>query len=65
MLEKYGKTAQQATRKKWSHVDYLANLIAGEATSRWDRSIQRRITMACFPVIKTLEQFSWNWLKNH
>ena len=63
MLEKYEKTAQQATHKKWSHIDYLTNLIAGEAAARWDRSIERRITMARFPVIKTLEQFRWSWPK--
>ena len=63
MREQYDKTAQQASRKKWSHIDYLSNLIAGEAASRWDRSIQRRITMARFPVIKTLEQFCWSWPK--
>ena len=64
ILEQYEKTAQQATRKKWSHVDYLTNLIAGEAASRWDRSIQRRIAMARFPVIKTVEQFKWSWPTN-
>lgn len=63
MLEKYEKTAQQATHKKWSHIDYLTNLIAGEAAARWDRSIERRISMARFPVIKTLEQFNWSWPK--
>ena len=63
MLEQYEKTAQKATRKKWSYIDFLTNLIAGEAAFRWDRSIQRRISMARFPVIKTLEQFSWSWPK--
>jgi len=63
MREQYEKTAQQASQKKWSHVDYLTNLISGEAASRWDRSIQRRITMARFPVVKTLEQFRWSWPK--
>jgi len=61
--EKYDKITQQASQKKWSHIDYLAKLIDGEAGARWDRSIQRRISQARFPVIKTLEQFRWSWPK--
>jgi DNA replication protein DnaC len=53
--------ADQAARKEWSHVHYLAALAQGEAAARRDRSIERKIRMARFPVIKTLEQFRWNW----
>ena len=53
--------ADQAARKNWTHVDYLATLAEGEAAMRRDRSIQRKIRMARFPVLKTLEQFRWNW----
>jgi len=28
---------------------------------RWDSAIRRRIGMARFPVLKTLEQFQWSW----
>ncbi|MCF8025581.1 MAG: IS21-like element helper ATPase IstB, partial [Desulfobacteraceae bacterium] len=45
------------------HVDYLARLIDGETALRHDRSIQRRIRLARFPVIKTLDQFNWSWPK--
>jgi DNA replication protein DnaC len=31
--------------------------------ARLDRSIQRKIRLARFPVVKTLEQFQWNWPK--
>ena len=31
---------------------------------RRDRSIERRIRLARFPVIKTLDQFKWSWPKN-
>jgi DNA replication protein DnaC len=44
-------------------VDYLARLIDGETALRHDRSIQRRIHLARFPVIKTLDQFNWTWPK--
>jgi DNA replication protein DnaC len=46
-----------------AHVDYLARLIDGEIALRHDRSIQRRIHLARFPVIKTLDQFNWTWPK--
>ena len=55
--------AQQAAEKSWSHVHYLHALMEGEAGWRQDRSIQRRIQLARFPVIKTLEQFHWTWPK--
>ena len=64
MSENYDETIQQALKKKWSHVDYLSSLIEGEAAARWDRSTQRRVTLARFPVIKTVEQFKWSWPHN-
>jgi DNA replication protein DnaC len=64
MTENYDKTVQQALKEKWSHIDYLSSLVAGEAAARWDRSTQRRIASARFPVIKTVEQFNWSWPRN-
>ena len=59
----YQDLAAQAARKNWAHVDYLDNLVSGEAALRRDRSIERRIRMARFPLIKTLDQFNWAWPK--
>ena len=59
----YQDLAAQAARKNWAHVDYLGNLVSGEAALRRDRSIERRIRMARFPLIKTLDQFNWSWPK--
>src|SRR5262249_40164437 len=42
---------------------YLAQLVEGEATLRENRSIERRIKNARFPVLKTLEDFQWSWPK--
>jgi len=53
--------AREAAADHWGHVDYLAGLIEGEALERQQRSIQRRIHQARFPVIKTLEPFQWTW----
>ncbi len=55
--------AVQAAEKQLPHIDYLEKLADGEAAFRRDRSIQRRIQKARFPVIKTLDQFNWSWPK--
>ena len=61
ILEHYEPEAKVAAERQLSHVDYLARLVDGEAQLRRDRSIARRIRLARFPVIKTLEDFQWNW----
>lgn len=59
----YQALANEAAAKQWSHLDYLARLIEGEAHRREQRSIERRIQNARFPVPKTLEEFQWSWPK--
>ena len=59
--EHFEELAQQASLNQWSHVDYLSRLIEGLAHERSDRATQRRIKQARFPVIKTFEQFNFNW----
>ena len=61
MMEQYAELAKHAAHKAWSHVDYLARLAEGEATLRRDRATKSRIRLAHFPVIKTVEQFRWDW----
>jgi DNA replication protein DnaC len=61
IAQHYAELATQAAQKAWSHVDYLARLAEGEAQWRRDRATQSRIRLARFPVIKTLEQFRWDW----
>ena len=56
--------AQKASLAQSSHVDYLAQLIDGETCGREDRSTERRIAAARFPVLKTLEQYDWSWPTN-
>jgi DNA replication protein DnaC len=63
MRDQHQDLAAQASKKHWSHVDYLEKLAEGEAALRQDRSIQRRIRLARFPVVKTLDQFNWSWPK--
>jgi len=55
--------AATAAKNSLSHLDYLAQLIEGEANLRADRAVARRIQSARFPVIKTLDTFRWDWPK--
>jgi len=59
--EHFTQVAEKAARNGWDHQAYLAYLVQAEADARHDRSIQRRIRMARFPTVKTLDQFDWNW----
>lgn len=63
MRDQHQELAKQAALKQWSHLDYFEKLADGEAALRRDHSIQRRIRLARFPVIKTLDQFDWTWPK--
>lgn len=55
--------AKEAVEKNWTQLDFLSRLAEGETLRRKDRTIQRRIQAARFPIIKTLEQFNWTWPK--
>lgn len=61
IAEQYIEVAQHAAQHEWSHIDYLATLLEGEVDVRRDRATKSRIRLARFPVIKTLEQFRWDW----
>jgi DNA replication protein DnaC len=61
--EHYADLATQAAAKQWTHVDYLARLMEGEAQRRQELTIARRVAAARFPCLKTLDQFNWSWPK--
>ena len=61
MQNNHKALAATAAAKGWSHEEFFEQLIRGETDLRWDNAIQRRIKMARFPVVKTLDQFEWNW----
>jgi len=63
IAQHYESTALKAGTEKWTHVDYLTQLIELETNMRQERAIERRVRAARFPVIKTLEQFRWSWPK--
>jgi DNA replication protein DnaC len=55
--------AADAATKGWPHVEYLRRLLEGECRARQERAIERRVRDARFPVVKTLDQFRWDWPK--
>jgi len=59
--EHFEPLAKQAADQHLSHVEYLARLVEGEAHRRENRSIERRLKAARFPMLKSLDQFQWNW----
>ncbi len=59
----YHELAQTAAEQGWGHLEYLQRLIEGEVAHRDDKSLERRVRLARFPLFKTLDQFQWNWPK--
>jgi DNA replication protein DnaC len=59
----YSEWAQQAAQHSWTHADYLTRLIDGQYQQRRQHTIELRVKAARFPVLKTLEQFHWDWPK--
>lgn len=59
--EHYLELTREAAEKQWDHLTLLIRLIETEAQLRQQRSIERRIRLARFPVRKTLDQFDWTW----
>ena len=53
------RLAEQAARQRQAPADYLAQLVHLEVTGRRERRIQRRIHEARFPMLKTLDAFSF------
>jgi DNA replication protein DnaC len=60
-LANYLSCAQIAADKQWSHVQFLQELMRGEAAARADRRVERLVAQARFPVLKTLDRFDWEW----
>ena len=63
LLRHHAELARQPAEHHWDHVEYLRRLIEGQYTERRQRIIERRVKAARFPVLKTLEQFQWDWPK--
>jgi DNA replication protein DnaC len=63
IAEHYNEITRRAAKQEWSHLKLLQLLMEGETEFRKDRATQRRIKQARFPVIKTIDDFTWTWPK--
>jgi DNA replication protein DnaC len=59
--EHYADFTKEAAAADADHLALMMRLVEGEAQLRKDRSVERRIRLARFPVRKTLDQFDWSW----
>ncbi|HEJ0681988.1 TPA: IS21-like element ISKpn7 family helper ATPase IstB, partial [Klebsiella pneumoniae] len=57
----YPVLAQQAVREDFSFTDFLEHLLRHEAGCRQQRSRELLTRMACFPGIKTLEDYDFSF----
>lgn len=59
--EHYATFVKDTAAEGADHLALLMRLVEGEAQLRRDRSVERRIRLARFPVRKTMDQFDWSW----
>jgi DNA replication protein DnaC len=59
--EHYTELVRESAAAGADHLSLLMRLVEGETALRKDRSVERRIRLARFPVRKTLDQFDWTW----
>jgi len=59
VADQYARLAEEAVRKKQSHLSYLEALLEAEVEERDRRAVVRRIKEARFPAAKTLEEFDF------
>jgi DNA replication protein DnaC len=57
----FATLAEQAHAKKWSHVEYLAQLVAEQATADRNRRLSARLRYARFPYQRRLEDFDFEF----
>jgi len=63
IAEQHAALAKEAAAAPWSHLEFLQRLLDGECAVRQQRALERRVRAARFPVLKTLDQFRWDWPK--
>lgn len=61
MEEHAAAAAGDAARTGRGHLEFLEELVAGEAALVAERTVQRRITAARFPKVKTMVGWNWSW----
>lgn len=59
--ENYATESENAAKAKLSYQDYLYRLVEMEAMSKLDRSINRRIQLSGFPMLRKIEEFDFSF----
>jgi len=59
--ENYKTMTSESAEKQLTHMQFLTSTIASEVNEKQQRASERRIKQARFPVLKTLEQFQWDY----
>ena len=54
-------TLEEASKNNLPYSDFLDNLLSEEVSSKKEKNIAMRTSMAKFPFIKTLESFDFNF----
>ena len=57
-LECFATIADQAKKERWSHVAYLAAVIAEQASATSNRRLAARLRFARFPFRRTIEEYT-------
>jgi len=52
---------KEAAKNNLSHMEYLGKLISEEVSNKFERMVRTRISQARFPVIKTIDNFDFNY----
>ena len=59
--ECFATVAEQAKAGEWSHVEYLAKVMAEQASATTNRRLQARLRYARFPYRRTIEDFEFSF----
>ncbi len=57
----FATLAEQARAEDWTHIDYLARLVAIQATADRDRRLAARMRFARFPLHRRIEDFDFDF----
>jgi DNA replication protein DnaC len=51
--------AEEATRKSWTYLEFLDQLLEAELSARYTREVAMKTKLARFPFVKTLDEFDF------
>jgi len=57
----FATLAEQAKLEDWSHIEFLARLVAEQATADRDRRLAARLRYAKFPYRRTIDDFDYEF----